>query len=406
MKHKILLSASLVYFSLASFAQHSNSRAYAITGKPTNNFLWADIKQIDVNTGKVIRTWFDANKTAFITDGQQLKTTYAQRDNPTGFGVAACALDTRHNRLYFAPMHFSDIRFLDLSKSKANFTTISKNVIPFTAKYLPEESQLSRMVFAADGYGYALSNDAQHFIRFTTGRKPVVENLGSLTDAATNKEISVHSKITGWGGDMVADAFGKLVIISASHHIFSVDVSSKVATYTGTLSGLPANYTTNGAMVDDEGNMIVSSANVFDGLYRVDMKNFTTAKITGTENTYNASDLANGNFLLQKEADNIARFDLIKPSFNFDKQTAGRIYPNPVTNDEFRVFFNKQLPGRYTVIITDLSGKAIQTKLINLSKGSQGEAVRLAQKMPKGTFFVKVLNEKKQLTFSEKLIIL
>ena len=63
MKGKFLLTASLVSLSLYSAAQ--NARTYAITGKSNNNFLWADIKQIDVATGKVVKTLFESDKTPF-----------------------------------------------------------------------------------------------------------------------------------------------------------------------------------------------------------------------------------------------------------------------------------------------------------------------------------------------------
>ena len=158
MKRKILLSFTFIAASFFSIAQQA-SKTYAITGKPNNNFFWADIKQVDITTGKVISTLFESDKTAFKIINAD-KTTTALRTNgngsPTGLGVAACAFDTRHNRLYFATMHFSDIRYLDLSKQEANFTTVKTNVIAAksNAGYQPEENHITRMVIGADGYGY------------------------------------------------------------------------------------------------------------------------------------------------------------------------------------------------------------------------------------------------------------
>src|ERR1700712_5024064 len=162
MKCKLLLfSTTLLSASIFSNAQNA-SRTYAITGKADNNFLWADIKQVDITTGKVNQTLFESDKTAFKMTSLD-KTMVASRavdNSPTGFGVAACALDTRTNRLYFATMHFADIRFLDLSKDDANFTTVKRNVIAPNSKetFQPEENHITRMVIAADGNGYALSN--------------------------------------------------------------------------------------------------------------------------------------------------------------------------------------------------------------------------------------------------------
>jgi len=280
MKGKFLLTASLVSLSLCSAAQ--TARTYAITGKSNNNFLWADIKQIDITTGKVVNTLFESDKTTFKSrslDMTAAKSTEVH--NPTGFGVAACALDVRNNRLYFAPMHFSEISFLDLNQTEANFTTVKNHILPppATGFYTAEEDQFTRMVIAADGYGYALTNDANHLIRFSTGRKTTVEDLGSLADAESNNGISIHNKCTSWGGDMLADAFGKLVVISANHNIYTIDPASRVATFKGTITGLTPNYTTNGAVVDNDGNIIVSSANVFDGLYKFNFKDLKAVKI-------------------------------------------------------------------------------------------------------------------------------
>jgi hypothetical protein len=406
MKGKFLLTASLVSLSLCSAAQ--NARTYAITGKSNNNFLWADIKQIDMATGKVVKTLFESDKTPFKIKSLDNTADRVQVTNPTAFGVAACAIDERHGRLYFAPMHFSDIRYFDLNKEEASFTVVKKNIIPVATgqPYQSEENHITRMVIAADGYGYALTNDANHLIRFTTGKKPVVEDLGALIDAEENKGISIHNKCTSWGGDMLADAFGKLVIISASHNVYSVDVKTKVATHTGTISGLPGNYTTNGAVVDNEGNIIVSSANVFEGLYRVNFKDLKAVKVASTEKAFNASDLANSNMLLQAEKDATSKFNIpttVIPDLAADGDAA--VFPNPATGNQFNVRFNGQKAGRYTIMFTDLAGRTLLTKTVAVISPVQIENIRLTNKTARGTYLVKVVDENKQLAFSERVVL-
>ena len=405
MKCKILLTLSLGSISFLSFAQQG-SKTYAITGKPNNNFFWADIKQVDIATGKVNKTLFEADKTVFkITNADKsiadLKTS---SNRPTGLGVAACALDTRNGRLYFATMHFSDIRYLDLGKEEASFTTVKKNIIPTISRsgYQPEENHITRMVIAADGYGYALSNDANHLIRFSTGKKVMVEDLGNLVDGETNNGVSIHNKCTGWGGDMVADAFGKLVIISANRNVFTVDVSSRTASLTGTISGLPANFTTNGAAVDDDGELVVSSANVFDGLFKVNMKTLKAVKIVSAEPAFNASDLANGNFLLQKEANELTRYDL-KPTII--QAVDAKVYPNPLTGSQFNVVFEYQPAGKYTIVLTDIAGRILQSRVVSISKQGQVETIRLSSKASRGMYLVKVLKQTRELAFSERIVI-
>lgn len=131
------------------------------------------------------------------------------------------------------------------------------------------------MVIAADGNGYALNNNGDHFIKFTLGKNPKVEDLGKLVDDNNNKEISIHSICTSWGGDIVADANGKLVLITANHYVFSINPVNRVATLLGNIKNLPIKYTTNGAVVNAQGELVVCSANAMDGLYTVNLKDFT-----------------------------------------------------------------------------------------------------------------------------------
>jgi hypothetical protein len=406
MRQKIILFTSLVFLTFLSFAQKKNT-AYAITGKNNNKFVWTDIKQIDLNTGKVLNVLFESDRTTFKS--RSLDASIAARNdtkNPTGLGVAGCALDARNGRLYFAPMHFSEISFLDLNSPEASFTTVKKHILPASSgPYIAEEDQLSRMVIAADGYGYALTNDANHLIRFSTGKKTVVEDLGALVDAESNKGISIHNKCTSWGGDMLADAFGRLVVISANHNVYNIDAKSRIATFVGTVTGLPVNYTTNGAVVDNDGSIIVSSANVFDGLYKVNFKDLKAVKISSDEKSFNASDLANGNFLLQQEADAVTKYDLNTVTPKLAQDASARVYPNPVAGNQFNVLFENQSAGKYTILLTDIAGKIIQSKLVSISKTGQLETLRFANRITKGTYLVKVIAENKEAAFSEKIIV-
>ena len=409
MGQKILLFITFSCISLLSQAQKEN-RAYAITGQVNNKFAWTDIKQIDIATGKAVKTLFESDKTIFKSKAldKSAAVTPAEVHNPTGFGVAGCALDARNGRLYFAPMHFSEISFLDLNNEEANFTTVKKHIIPIAPgnPYIAEEDQLSRMVIAADGYGYALTNDANHLIRFSTGRKSTVEDLGALIDAESNSGISIHNKCSSWGGDMLADAFGRLVVISANHNVYSIDAKSRIATFTGTITGLAANYTTNGAVVDTDGDIVVSSANVFDGLYKVNYKDLKAVKIPTEDKSFNASDMANGNFLLQHEADAITKFDLsntVTPKFTSNND--GRVYPNPVLGEQFNVLFENQKAGHYTIQVTDLVGRILQIKTVNIVSSNQVEAIRFTSKVAGGTYLLKVINGKKELAFTDRVIV-
>jgi hypothetical protein len=181
-----------------------------------------------------------------------------------------------------------------------------------------------------------------------------------------------------------------------------VDINTRIATLKGEITGLPQNFTTNGAVVDDDGDLVVSSANVFEGLFKVNAKTLAAVKISGNEPAFNASDLANGNLLRQKEADEIARYAITRP---LTMAADAKLFPNPVRGTEFNVLFENQPAGRYTIILTDMAGQALQTKTVTVFKSGQVENVRINRKNAGGLYLVKVLNEDRKLSFSEKLIV-
>lgn len=403
MNIKLLLSSSFVVLGLSSVAQDANS-SFAITGKGAGDFHWVNIRQVNIKTGLVERTVYDNNSNAVMTTAF---TAGGQKTSPVmGYGVAAAAYDKMHNRLYFTQMHYGVLSYVDLNKKEPVFNFAGALVQRNDGTFLQEESHITRMVIGADGNGYGITNDGDHLIRFTTGKKAVITDLGNLIDAESNKGISVHNKCSGWGGDMIADAYNKLYIISANHNIFTVDVDTRVATHIGTITGLPANFSTNGAAVDADGAIVVSSANTFEGYYKFKINDFAAVKIEGSDKTYNASDLANGNLLLQKEADaaknfGAADFRPVIPVINAD----AHIYPNPVTSNEFKVSFEGQQSGKYNVTITDLSGKPVMTRVVNITAKTQVETIPLNRSFAKGMYMVKVTDANNKFIFTERIVI-
>lgn len=303
-------------------------------------------------------------------------------------------------------MRVGELRWLDVSaKGETAKFYAEKSQLLNPADLSDEANHITRMDIAADGNGYAITNDANHIIRFTTGKKTVITDLGNLIDAESNKGgISIHNKCTSWGGDMIADAYGKLYVISANHQVFKVDIDSKIATHIGTITGLPATYTTNGAAVDEEDNIVVSSANSFEGFYKFKLADLAAVKIASAEKAYSASDLANGNLLFQKEADAKRSYG-IAPAQPAAINTDARIFPNPVTANEFRVLFDGQKAGQYTVALTDLSGRAIMTKKITVSSKLQTEMVRIGSSIAKGMYLVKVTDAANQMVFTERIVV-
>ncbi|HQR01040.1 MAG TPA: T9SS type A sorting domain-containing protein [Ferruginibacter sp.] len=407
MNRKLLLSSSFIIAGLVSAAQDAN-RTYAITGDGNGDFLWMNIRQVDIGSGKVTQDIYQRNKTAFVLADADSKTPLANFAQPTATMVAAAAYDKNHDKLFFTPMRIGELRWLDLNAKgdQKKFYSLRSPLFAASETTRDEAKNFTRMVIGADGNGYALTNDASRLIRFSTGKKVVITDLGGLIDDESNKNISVHNQCSSWGGDMIAEAYNKLYIIAANHYVFSVDVDTRVAKYIGYINGLPANYSTNGAAVDKDGAIVVSSANAFAGYYKFTLSDFNAKKIEGSDLVYNASDLANGNLLFQKEADakknfGSADFKAVVPVITNE----AHIYPNPVTNSEFKISFDGQQVGRYNVIITDLSGKALMTRTVNIASKSQVETIQLNRGFAKGVFMVKVTDATNKFIFTERIVV-
>ncbi|MBS1733901.1 MAG: hypothetical protein JST02_11455, partial [Bacteroidetes bacterium] len=300
MNIKTLLTSGFMLATLASNAQ--TNKAYAVTGDGNGDFMWMNIREVDLGSGQVKNTLFERSKTDYLLTDILSKKTFDQKLSgtslgssayPTGTMVAASAYDRNSNKLFFIPMRLGELRWLDLDAKggAAKFYTVNSSVLKVAADPRDEANNVTRMTIGADGNGYAITNDANHLIRFTTGKTPVITDLGNIIDADENKGMSIHNKCSSWGGDMLADAFGKLYVISANHQVYVIDINTRIATFKGAITGLPAGYTTNGAAVNADGDIVICSATKFDGYYKVKLSDLAAVKIEGSDIKYNASDL-------------------------------------------------------------------------------------------------------------------
>ncbi|MFN8253759.1 MAG: hypothetical protein U0V75_17940, partial [Ferruginibacter sp.] len=206
MNYKTLLTSSLIAFSCQAGAQ--NAATFAITGDNNGgagDFVWMNIRKVDVGSGKLVSTVYDRlNPTSQLLDADTKKAytvtasfkgnAYTTTEYPTSSYVAAAAYDKRHNKLFFTPMRKGELRWVDLSdNNNPQFYTLSSKLIN-PLNLADEANHITRMDIAADGNGYAVTNDGNHLIRFTTGKKTVITDLGPLNDAETNKGISIHNR--------------------------------------------------------------------------------------------------------------------------------------------------------------------------------------------------------------------
>lgn len=345
-------------------------------------------------------------------------------DKPFATNSAACAYDKKHERLYYTPMGFNQLRYIDLKSKTPKIYYFEDEPFGTVKGSYDSPNQITRMVIASDGNGYALSNDANHLIRFTTGKKPEITDLGPLTDDAANTR-SVHSS-GNYGGDMIADASGNLYLFTSNRAVYLISIETKVATLKGTIKGLPKGFSTNGAMVEEGSKVIVASSESTAGYYRVDLATLQATQASQSGLVFNASDLANGNLAFDKKKrkrDQEQPEEVIvkeEPKEVTDEETATKpaptqeslrvnnginVFPNPVVNGFFKLSFSDQPAGRYQVQVLDLAGKLINAREVNINNKVQVEEFRIPELTPGGSYLVKVTSAANNISVTNKIVV-
>lgn len=263
-KVKLFLICFLTFFFLKGGAQSSKQGVFVMYAPAESPVQFTSLSELNSTGTTFSRTLFRSTQKFRLH--QQARTATAISDSfadtlrmPFGGSVSSIAFDSRSNRIYYFPTFTSELRYLDLSGSTPAFTYLNNQALNLIRNRQDAAHQISRMTIDPAGWGYALSNDGEHLIRFSATDNPVITYLGSLTDHSSNS-IFVKSSCTSWGGDVVMDQEGRLVLITHSGYVFKVDIPTRVATYMGQLQGLPAGFTTNGAAVTESGELLVSSS--------------------------------------------------------------------------------------------------------------------------------------------------
>jgi hypothetical protein len=453
----LLVMASVITGALAQKRKKSDQplTGYAITSVEKGGRSWKEVRLVNITTGEEVKSVYQSKQEVeaynartgnpivkkeataakvaqkkVVNLDQELATVNgsnvrvktivihnagSQYDNPFATNSAAMAYDKKHERLYYTPMGINQLRYIDLKTNKIYyFENESFGVVNGSGD---GANQICRMVIASDGNGYALTNDGNHLIRFTTDKNPVITDLGALTDDAANGTVTIHSR-KGYGGDMIADANGNLYVLTANRNVFKVAISSKVAVYLGSIKGLPDGFTTNGAMVEEGSKVIVASSESSIGYFRFDLTTLQAEKVSTTESVFKASDLANDRLAFAKKKKDKKNNDIVEEQ----KQPAAEeltrkspqevmanngiaVFPNPVTNRLVKVSFAEQPAGRYSVDLIDISGKLIQSREVNINNNMQIEEVRIPRSVSAGNYLLRVTGLNNNISATNKIVI-
>jgi hypothetical protein len=381
----------LLLFGITSaFSAIQAQDVYVISDFKQGGISWGVLQKVQLQKSQVVYQNLLSNKSFPGADkvaNSDAATTTATL--PMHNGVAATAFDPLHNRIYFSTMFGGEMHTLDLG---SNHLQGLGNV--YTAKgkadnqpILNSSNQgavITRMTYGADGYVYGLSNNGDHFFRVATRLgKPAMEQLGALINDPANETMDVKASCTSWGGDMVAGTDGQLYLFSMYQQAFKIDPNTRKATYLGKVSGLPVEFTLNGAAVLEDGRLLLSSAAVF-GKYAI-IKDIKTleATIEESEGWFNTSDLASA-YLLFSKANNLAGPGDDKIKFMAD------VFPNPVRSGEMIVHFKSGQTGKYALDLLDIAGSPKLQTQVNLSGEAQRVTLKTAS-FAKGLYLLRIM---------------
>jgi hypothetical protein len=308
-------------------------------------------------------------------------------------------------------MFIDQLRYIDLKNMKVYYISDQ----PFTNAGNMQTDQgkiITRMVIAPDGYGYAISNDGNTFIRFSTGKKTTIEQLGALVDDPSNSSVSIHNSCSSAGGDMIADDQGNFYILTARNQVFKVNTETRVATHLGSIKNLPGNFTVNGAVVNDEGSLLVSSAVDGSAYYVINPKDWTASIYKTASGVYRSSDLANSNYLSSKKwgpiRPEIRDVELIKSNLSGKEEIYSRlitVYPNPVTSNNVTIQFNKVPNGDYIIDLIDALGRSVMKKRVTVTDKDQVQSLSIKSTDARGSYLVKVFDASARSVFTQKVLV-
>ena len=362
--------------------------AYVVTAVNKGGTAWIALRRLDTRTG------------AFSGILLNLRDHDPQQAIPDS-SVAAIAYDRKANRLYYAPMNVDQLRYIDLNTMET--FQIPGQFFSKTGKYeFVNTGPINRMVIAPDDFGYTITNDGTHLMRFTTHGSPALSDLGDLIDDPQNKEMTIHSICANSGGDLVADDAGHLYLVTGSNKVFKVDIASKITTYLATVSGLPQKFTTSGVAVSEDGQqLIVSSATWSDGYFLINPETWIASSVPATKDFYESADLANSNVLITKTG---AYADVFINK-NPDNLNRVRIFPNPVLDDLVNIQFSQLPPGNYTIQLANALGKGLIEQKVTIISSDRTESIHLPHYTAQGFYYVRILDEKNNIVSTQKLVV-
>jgi len=409
--------AILCFMSCFAVAQQSSKKTYIISSNSASPLSYNHITSLDINGGKSLEDLYSTDKkySKRNTDRKSYEKNDQDEDQlktPTGGSIAASAYDAKTNRLFYIPLQLSELRYMDLKESSPCFTYLENQSINLLHNKDDVANQITRMTIGSDGTGYALSNDGEHLIKFTTQGTPVIQDLGVLIDNPKNP-VMVRSSCTSWGGDIVGCTDGSLYLVTVRNHVFKISLPSKKCDYIGLIKNLPEEFTSNGASVDENGELMISCGTSlgknFSPVYKVSFPDLSATPVKSLAGIGNISDMASSNLLFQKAGKTVETGVV---AFSQTTETSEdnlpnfTIFPNPVSRGKFQIrTSNLKERGDYKMILMDVNGKAIMEGKMTLGLKTNVNTFNFPSQHAKGVYFVQIADIFNRTVYSQQLIV-
>ncbi len=385
---KFLLPVLFAFTAIQTNAQE----IFAITGKQVPQIVFNDLRALDLDKGTSGEIFFTAESSSKIfsqtlqANFEEIKNSASNAHTPS---MASLAFDKTNNSLVFVPMFSSNVYVMNMRTKQ--ITLVENNAVKSVQCNV--DSHITRMAATKDGSIYAMSNSGSQLIKISSDNgRYSVQDLGAIKDISANTEMSLSKMVTGYGGDMIADADGNLYVFSAFNNVFKIDVRNLTSEFMGTISGLPEKYTVNGAAVNLDGNVIVGNARG-EGLYEINFKTLE-AKVIAGDFKMPVYDLASPYFL----NDNTA-------STTTNVYTGIEIYPTKVNQQFFNIKINNEkVKGNLKVELADYMGNRLMKQNINVVRNNSEFKIDL-NKYNAGIYIVNLSDSNGNTIYSTKIVI-
>lgn len=175
---------------------------------------------------------------------------------------------------------------------------------------------------------------------------------------------------------------------------------------------MPGNFNTNGAAVDENGDLILSCGSSLDkglpAFYKI--TNWTSLQATAipgdnAKGLGNISDMASSNLLFQKAA--VPAPIVTKTEEAAKKQLpVFTIYPNPVSHGKFTIKTTNIIDkGDYTMVLVDQTGRGVMQAKIQLGLKSNTNSFTFPSQEAKGVYMVLIMDVFNRTIYSQQLIV-